>query len=207
MLRLYKTFVFLIHGLDSTKNSMKVIEQFLLYQGYFHVYNLEYDSCNLSLVESTKIIYKQISEIINVNIDDENSILIGHSLGGLISMKINEICNFKPRLSISICSPLQGSEMLNILKKNLPKKIQDHYYKPVYEDLMKMTKKYNKNPVHNYKTISSTLIPYIKFDGLIWVEEMKYDNELNHNMILHDHFTIVFSPFLLYSLNRILNQL
>ena len=47
---------------------------------------------------------------------------------------------------------------------------------------------------HIYKTISSALIQWMKFDGIILAEEMKYDNELNHNMILHDHFTIVFSP-------------
>jgi len=203
-----KTYFFLIHGLNSSGKSMLPIKYFLERNYMYNTYLIEYPSKSLSLNDSILYVNNEILKIINKN-DYKNSILIGQSLGGLISMKIHNTTGLKPKMSIAICSPLHGSKFLKYLEDNLHSTLQDKFYRPVYKDLLEMNNIPQIPPMHDYKTISSTFLDVSKynvsnFDGMVYLSETMYEKQHHINIPYHNHYTIFFSPLLLKYLNKIL---
>lgn len=199
-----KTYFFLIHGLNSSGRTMLPIKYFLEKKQMYNTYIIEYPSRTLSLNNSIKYVNNEILKIIKKD-DFKNSILIGQSLGGLISMKIHNTSGLKPKLAISICSPLHGSNFLKYLEDNLHKSIQDRFYKPVYKDILLMNNRPQIPPMHEYKTISTTFLDEkSSFDGILYVNETKYDEENHVNIPFHNHYSLFISPILMKYLNDIL---
>ena len=201
----HKTYFFLVHGLATSSKTLKPVEYLIKSKGFYNVYNIQYNSTQLRLSDSIQSVHNNILRIINKN-DAKNSIIIGQSLGGVIAMNLHRKTGFKPRAVVSIASPLQGCRFLKSLKGILPNSVQDHYYKPVYSDLMDMSDNINHPPEHEYYTISTSL-PKMEFDGLIHTDETYYDISKHVFIRGHDHFTLFGSPLMLSVLSHKINEI
>lgn len=164
--------LFLIHGAWCTKNSFNYIIKKILDDHYVgHIHCFEYD-CNNENINS--IVKRAKQQLHQINSNGLPTVIVGHSLGGLIALKISQEKNV--HRTITLASPLAGLKFNRLLHAFLL------YHAPILKDLIPdsrfMTslhqKSFDKNPID---VIMSTegFNPMIfdESDGVIPLESQK----------------------------------
>lgn len=167
--------------INGINGSIKTMIPFHYYIKRYTPYNISSFECSTQKNKLSDIIINlnnYINEIIK-NKEDESIILIGHSYGGIVAKKIKHK-NIKHIITIS--SPHHGAYMAYILNKvSWFAKI---YFGQIYEDIIGLSKEDINNSI---TTISTSLIPYLNFDGMVFTNEMKYDGIKNHHINFSYH--------------------
>jgi pimeloyl-ACP methyl ester carboxylesterase len=209
--------VILLHGLgqDSvtfgTKNSISfiAIKTTLKMKGYTRIIN-PYYSTKGGLENSVEMADKAISEHVS---KDEEVIMIGHSLGGLVALKLGQN-GWKLKYAITIASPLKGTEMITYTRTNLPQTLEwmeqnlptitTALKTPIWNDLIALKQKPLEKPEHPVTTISTGLANLL-FDGRVAVEDTKLtDNDDHHHFSWSEHSAILADVRLLIKLGELL---
>lgn len=209
--------VILLHGLgqDSltlgTKNSISfiAIKTTLKMKGYKRIIN-PYYSTKGNLENSVTMAEKAISEHVS---KEEEVIMIGHSLGGLVALKLGQN-GWKLKYAITIASPLKGTEMIAYTRTNLPQTLKwmeqnlptitTALKTPLWHDLIALKENPLEKPNHPVTTISTGLAGS-SFDGRVTVEDTKLaDNNDHHHFCWSEHSAILADVRLLMKLGELL---
>ena len=173
--------IIILHGLGGTMWSLQPMEAYLNRYGYPNTHILGYPSRELTINESIENIAAQMKDIIT---EDDEIIVIGQSLGGVIAMNLHKY-GFKIKLVIAIVAPLKGARMIN----NIPQFIQDNFLPTKAHNELKNMQNTEYDVPHVYKTIS-TSYPLTTFDGCVYVDETYIDPDNHVHISYGDHRTI-----------------
>lgn len=196
------TMIFMLHGLGSRPCTLLPLEIYLNWCGWRNTHKISYPVDDLSLEDSTEYVKKIILNIIQ---PDNQIVVIGQSIGGLVGSKLHEK-GIDVSLLIPIVAPLHGAYFLKQLEDNLHDAIMSRVKKPIYEELIKMHQNgVQASPPHKYHTISVNW-PLTTFDGCVYVDETKFDDENHTHLRWADHRTIFIDPRLWHTINKILEM-
>ena len=180
--------IILIHGMamNATINFF-LLERHLKSNGYTNIHKLSYDSMSMSVKEANIYCYQQILHLLN---DDffEPIVLIGYSLGGVISYKLLDTY-LNIILVIFIASPLKSCDYL----ENMPyifKKAINLFNIPVISDLDKRHLENITEPEIPYYTITAGLAWNDLFDGKIYKKDAIIKEEQNIHLKFCSHFML-----------------
>lgn len=193
--------IFIIHGLGGTTTSLKPLQTYLKINKYSEVHLITYPVQTIPLKESIQYVSDEILKIIGHK--KIPIIIIGQSLGGVICHELHRH-GLNIQKSITIGSPHHGSWLLKFIKYIAPKNIIEYLFnKPIYNDLLKQQPKI---PPHPHYTISTSVFPYIPFDGQVWVNETKIINNNHHHININNHWTIFIDPRLFILINNMIQD-
>ena len=197
--------IILLHGLGAHPYTMSMLK-FGIGDGYKRTIYISYPT-QVNLEEAIKHVKKEIASQITPK---EKLIFIGQSMGGVIAYKIHR--DYNTNLIITIGSPLHGSRFLKMLDDNLPSVLSKCFRKPMYDDLIHMTKQRElkaygdlKEPNCSYHCITMSW-PCLSFDGCVHVDEAIISKKHHTHLKIADHRTIFANPRLVYHVNQILNK-
>lgn len=209
--------IILLHGLgqDSItlglKNSISLmaVKSSLYMKGYKNIYNPYYNTLG-NLETSIKMADKAISEYVS---KEDEIIVIGHSLGGIIALKLREN-GWKLKYVITIASPLQGTVMISYVQNNLPNQLEwmeknipyitTMLKTPIWDDLIQLKKNPIAKPEHPVTTISTSLAN-TSFDGRVAISDTKLDgNDDHYHFNWSEHTAILADIRLLIKLGELL---
>lgn len=195
-------YILLLHGSHSHPITMRYIQHKLQKHNFTNIINPFYKSSG-SLQDSINsvndiLILKQINKI------NDTLVIIGHSLGGIISKELYKK-GWNIELSIAIASPIRGARILKHLEQK-HNKLYNFIKTPLYDDFKSLIDQEYNNPQHPFYTISTNdkLISYIFsklniidnddgeiFDSCIYKDETigDIDNHIhiedaNHHMLV-----------------------
>lgn len=181
--------IILLHGLGSTQLTLIPLKIYLTYIGkYKNIHNITYQVDNIHFEEALNKLDKHLESILNKTID--NPIFIGQSIGGLFANNLHKK-GWNILKTITIGSPLHGARLLNKLENILPPFITKKLKKKGYEYLM--TKEPDIKPEHPCHTITASWFN-TSFDGCVFMDEAKYEDETNTHISWSDHRTIFVDP-------------
>lgn len=129
-------------------------------------------------------------------------------MGGVIAYKIHK--DYNTNFIVTIGSPLRGARFLKMLDNIMPNFLSKCFRKPMYDDLIHMTKQQELNP-HlkepncNYHCITMSW-PCLNFDGCVHVDEAIISQKHHTHLKIADHRTIFANPRLFYHVNQILRK-
>lgn len=200
--------LFCIHGAWCTKNSFNYIIKKVLDDS--HVGNIkcfEYDCQTEPLFLSVR---RAKEEMYNLSKNGLKTVIVGHSLGGLIALKLSQ--NKHVHKTITLASPLGGIESINWFV---------HYYMsyttPIFSQLVPSSKfiknlhskDYTKNPIECL-IATSGYNPMISepSDGVISVKcQLSWTPEsAKISMIKANHSEILLCPETILTIERTLNE-
>lgn len=100
--------------------------------------------------------------------DSEKCILIGHSLGGVVGVHIQN-----PRVKdiITISSPINDCKLAKKVNENVPTKVSSFLFGNVYDNLISPPL-IKQNDDVKIICITSSSLPSMAFDGRVYVDEM-----------------------------------
>lgn len=186
--------IVLIHGLGGHPITMIPIKKTLELKGYTNVININYNTSG-TLKECINDAQKSIEQ--NVS-KDEEIIVIGQSLGGVIGLKLNEY-DWKIKYLVTVVSPLKGSQIIDLVDNYIPT-IGGIFETPVWEDLRQLKNNPPKKPDHPVTTISTSIIG-TDYDSRVHVEDTKLDdNDDHHHISWSEHCTVFIDTRLLWKL-------
>jgi len=188
--------IILLHPIYGFSSLLLPIKILLKIKGYKNVHIIKYDS--------NKCIDKCIDTVHNsmmkkVDLKKDTVIIIGQSFGGVIALELHKK-KWNIKKTVSIASPLNGCSILNKIKNTFPKVYETLYVKS-FDDI-KSKKSFNPPP-HDYTTITAS-IPLLDFDGCLYKDECIIEENRNIHVPYSNHIFILFSPSVLYHLNKIL---
>lgn len=191
--------VFLVHGLHGNTITNYPLQGSINKAGFNNVTRISYKTYH-SIEMLTDIVMAKILETLDDN--ETEVIIIGHSLGGIVCRNLCK-SDLNVKLCVMIASPQGGShlikkgrEILNSYDDRLTS-IAKYLLGDVMDDLADVTLEV---PTVPYKTIG-TAMPYMEFDGKVWADNMKIEDEHHHHIPnsghslilldsrLHDHVT------------------
>ena len=209
--------IILLHGLGGlignnfTKLSLYPLKKYLEFYKYNNVHIISYPSDELTIEKSIEFVSNEISNIIN---KEQDIIIIGQSMGGVIGFNMH-IMGWKICLAISIGSPLHGARLItqveNRIKNNLWESVSKYITKIIKtQGHIQLQNKsiFNKRqcePPHKYKTISLGWFNY-DFDGCVYKDEAIIDDKHNLHLKWSDHRTIFLNPRLWYHVHDIIDK-
>lgn len=125
-----KEIIILLHGLGRHASSMRHIQQ-SLQEIDLEVYSIDYNSRAQNLSTSINEVKESLAAL---NLPAKKKVsMIGHSLGGLIALKIMEDLKEEERgLCMTLGTPFYGSPVIKFLKKSF---YIENFYGPVFEEL------------------------------------------------------------------------
>jgi hypothetical protein len=188
--------LFLLHGLGSHPITLFPLKIYLMYiKGFTNVHNIEYSVDNVDINDSINDANEKMARLCNKEINE--IIIIGQSMGGVIASKLHTK-GWKIKKIITIGSPLHGARILNQLNSALPSWISNFLRRNSYTYLM--TKEKEKEPPHDYHTISMSW-PFTDFDGCVYKDEAMFTKdeamftkEKHTHLKWADHRTIFTNP-------------
>ena len=92
---------------------------------------------------------------------------------------------------------MKGASLVKSLKDTIPQVIQDILHKPMYEDLSEPM----VAPSHKYHCFTMAW-PMSNFDGCVYVEEAKFEDEHHTHLPYSDHRTIFANPRLWWHVHK-----
>lgn len=208
--------IILIHGLGQDSfaigtNSISffAVKKTLHYKGYTNIINPYYNTKG-NLDNSVKNAEEEILKYIS---KDTEVIMIGHSLGGLVALKLNQN-GWKTKYIITIASPLKGTKMIEYVKTDLPNSLKwmeetlptitDMLKTPIWHDLIKLKENPIQKPEHPVTTISTSLLN-TEFDGRVTIEDTKLDdNDDHHHFNWSEHSCILADMRLLMKISELM---
>lgn len=180
--------VILLHGLGGRSGTMIPLEKYLNCYG-FQTTKLTYPWKTDDLETCIDHVADQIIE----KFEDEEIIIIGQSMGGVIGSKLHTK-NINIVDLVTIGSPVKGASILPKLRETLHQSIQDVFYKPLYEDLIDMLEDEDiQPPPHNYHCFTMSW-PFSTFDGCVFADEARFDAENSTHLAWADHRSIFANP-------------
>jgi pimeloyl-ACP methyl ester carboxylesterase len=179
--------IFLIHGIGASSITLWPLEKYLNYKGFKNVFKIDYPVNKMTFLDSVNYVDAEIDKLVNKKKD--KVILIGQSMGGVISNELHKK-GWKIEKAIYIVAPLNGAHLLNKLKNKLPEKIANFMHKAPYDHLMKEEKAVE--PPHDYHTIGVSW-PFMDFDGCVYKKEMILDKKKHSHLRWLDHRTAFIS--------------
>jgi pimeloyl-ACP methyl ester carboxylesterase len=194
------TYIFLIHGLGGTIHPLGPLHAYLNFKGYKNVHRISYPVRSVSLTVSVQHVNDEIHRILGEREDE--IILIGQSLGGVVCHELHTY-GWNIEKSITIGSPHHGSSLLTWANWFLPPKISRLLEKQVFKDLLIQKPVV---PTHPHYTISTSIAPYIPFDGQVWVSETKISDYNHHHIHFNNHWTLFIDPRLLWKVNKLIEK-
>jgi pimeloyl-ACP methyl ester carboxylesterase len=195
------TFIVLLHGLGATPHTLLGVEKYLNWHGYHRTHKINYNTCKLSLEECIDTVSQKLEKVVS---KDEEIIVIGQSMGGVVGNQLHTR-GWKIDLLITIGSPLKGASVVKTLKENMPQKVQDILHKPLYEDLIKLLEEPMESPPHKYHCFTMAW-PLMNFDGCVYVEEGKFEDEHHTHLPNSDHRTIFANPRLWWHVHKVIED-
>ena len=194
------THVFLLHGLGEHSVTMWPLMKYLNYCGFKNTYNLKYPSDSLEFDETLDFVDELMSK--SANKDEDEVILIGMSMGGLVSNNMHTK-GWTIKNAIYIGSPLHGASLLNQMESILPTTIRDYFYKTPYDFLKNKEKEVE--PPHSYHCITMGLFD-TEFDGCLYKEESVLDEKHHTHLRYTAHPTIFANPRLWTVIENLLSS-
>lgn len=192
--------IFLLHGLGGHAITLSPLKKYLEYYGHKEIYNLSYPIDRMTLEESVDYVDDLMSKYVD---KEKEIILIGQSMGGLISNNIHKK-GWNVKYAIYIGSPLHGARLLNQLESILPTFIRDFMYKTPYESLQDKPK--DNEPPHDYHCITMGWFGS-DFDGCVYKDEGILDGEHHSHLKWADHRTIFMNPRLWVCVGNLLEKI
>lgn len=190
--------IILLHGADGRSWGLKPIKK-TLEEKYVNVYIINYNN-NGTLDQCIDDADKQIQNIVDKN---QEIVIIGQSLGGVIGSKLHafgwNIC-----LLIAIASPLKGARFINTLNSKLSTIYTRFFRRVVYDDLGANVYKEFVRPPHPIYTISTSLPFFSNFDICVFVDETKVDDDTHYHIPYSHHALVLYSSRLKNILKKIL---
>lgn len=194
------THILLLHGLGSHTLTLKPLELFLKFKSkYKNIYNIKYDLEFEHYLDALDELRNKINNIFDIS--NDKLIIIGQSMGGVMAHLLHTK-GWNVIKSISIGSPIHGANIVNYLEYYLPKCIKRKCFRKSYNYLKKCES--IKKPPHPYHTISMSWF-YSNFDGCVFTNEAKFDNNNHTHLNFADHRTIFMNPRLWYLVHKLLN--
>lgn len=191
--------IILLHGLGGNLITLYPLKTYLHYKGYERIDIVSYPSNNMNLEEAVEYVDYKIAKIVSRN---EPIILIGQSMGGLISNNLHRK-GWNIKNAVYIGAPLHGARILKQLDSILPTIIRNFLFKKPYEILMMKEK--DIEPPHKYHSISMAW-PFTNFDGCVYKDEAMISEKNHTHLAWADHRTIFANPRLWYNVYKILNK-
>lgn len=195
-----KTPILLIHGLGAHPKTMIGVEKYISYCGHEELHYVSYPADTENLNYCVNHVEKWLKENFE---EDQEFIVIGQSMGGVIGHRLSENWNIK--LLITIGSPLKGARVLFSLEEKIPEKIKEIFYKPMYDDLKHLTNFPLPEPGCDYHCITMAW-PFTNFDGCVYVDESSYKKENHTHLAIADHRTIFANPRLWMAVEKIIKE-
>ena len=181
--------VFLLHGLGSHPWTLWPLQWYLMnVKHYVRVYCLSYPVDQLDWEDTLDYVDREMSRWANKT--SESVILIGQSMGGVVSNHMHEK-GWNVKQAIYIGSPLKGARILHRLNRWLPRAVRDLMFKKPYGILM--TKDQETKPPHPFHTISLGWF-WSDFDGCVFRDEATLDDTHHTHLACADHRTIFANP-------------
>lgn len=192
--------IILLHGLGGSPIQLFLLEAYLNLCGHHNTHRIRYPVGGVSLEESVTYVDSAIAQLTQTPRDQEEIIVIGHSMGGLVGNRLHQR-GWSIRLAIYIGSPLHGATLLNQLEAVLPTWLRDCMYRRVYGLLQ--NKPREQAPPHPYHTISMAW-PFTDFDGCVYKWETMLEEEHHTHLRCADHRTIMANPRLWTLVERLI---
>lgn len=141
--------VFLLHGLGSHPITLHPLERHLNKNGWMRTKAISYNPDRENIEEAVD----EVDRILSFYADkqSEQIILIGQSMGGVISNKMHTR-GWNIKKAIYIGSPLHGARMVNVVENWFGNTLASLMRSPAWKPLSKGEKV--KEPPHDYHTIS-----------------------------------------------------
>lgn len=189
----YDTPIFLVHGFRGVAWMHIPLELTLRYRGFTNIHRISYPSTRYSVPECRYYVAKTIMEYLNSPLDD--FIVIGHSMGGLISRDLYKE-GLIPRICVMIATPQDNVRFAIIALRILPDRIANAILGQSGIDLTIPSEEVIPPPCEYYTV--STSLPYTdNFDGMIMTKNMCIDNNRNYHIGNTQHSVVLFDPRLI----------
>lgn len=179
--------VFLLHGLGSHAWTLWPLMATLKSYGYAHCHCIEYPVDKLDFEGMLDYVDAEMQKYASKN---ESVILIGQSMGGLVSNNMHTR-GWNVRFAIYIGSPLHGARLLTQLEGVLPTWVRNALFKKPYGILM--SKDRESHPPHPYHTFSMGWF-WTCFDGCVYRDEATLDERHHTHLAWADHRTVFANP-------------
>lgn len=173
-----------VHGLNGTTNSLYFLTQYLAY----HLSGCRIDTYAWP---SGQITFSQaIDDLSNYLLSQEDTeiILVGHSLGGMLSLAIKDE---RIKGVITVSTPHTAcaiAEMLNYILGPYSSYFLGQMYEPLTQLVVEKSTPY-------LICITSSLAPLLNFDGRIFVSEMVHPHaDEVHHLTFSDHGWQLYDP-------------
>jgi pimeloyl-ACP methyl ester carboxylesterase len=165
-----KEVVILLHGLGRHASSMKYIKKNLVSEN-LEIYSLDYESRLQNFNQNVSEIHSKIKAL-QFN-EDRKISFIGHSLGGLVAMKIlSELPAERRGLCITLGSPFYGSPVLEFLKKISS---VNNFYGPIFNELAYFdADTVFEGDVHPVCLVGKECPVYLNFFGWMFINKERY---------------------------------
>ena len=192
----HKKALLLVHGSGVTElnflSARNIIDKIMNKTGkHYKVY-----ACNLNghtadqneiIEDYSKVLYEKIKTI-----SAEEIILIGHSMGGLVSAYCAENYNVPVKKVITIGTPWQGCPLLKSLVGNLWFKGLRYYQMLPGSEFIKNLHEQVKKSNINYYMYGSNLDYVIPYEYSV-LDATQYNNVLNTHISYHGHVMLILS--------------
>lgn len=192
--------IILIHGAGHRKivyYSMFPLQKYLKEQGLdSHV--ISYDNSK-TLDECVTDAYLEIKKIVPEN---DEVILIGQSLGGVVSIKLHERGMNVVKL-ITIVSPVRGSWLCNKIKNSILG-YSSMFRTPFHDLAIEYDKEFTKPDIDVHSITTSW--PGTSFDGCVFIDEGTVDEDTHHHIGWSDHRLLFIDGRLFKKVHDILSK-
>ena len=160
---------------------------------------------NVPFDTSVASVDKQLIEYFKdrTNPRDTHMIIIGQSFGGLVANSLHTKGWTNIKKAIYIGAPLHGARFLHQLNDKLPQFIIDRFHNQAYAFLME--KMHEDPPPHPYHTLSMGWMRF-SFDGCVYKNETKFNDENHTHMSFSDHRFIFANPRLWVKVHRLVSR-
>lgn len=192
-----ETPVILLHGLGEHVWKMYPLKFYLSKVGGFtNIHIIHYRVNAVPFDEALALLDGQLEE--QFDKDNDKLIVVGHSMGGIMANNLHKK-GWSCLKIVTIGSPLHGARYLVFHASLLPTVLVNYVKKNrrCYDYLLKKAIKKIKGekPPHDYHNITMSL-PFTNFDGCVFVDEGKMDDENHTNFGWSYHDSIIFNPMI-----------
>jgi len=124
-----------------------------------------YSSRNITFDQVVKDIQEYLNNYKWMN-DDEKTILIGHSLGGVI---VTHLDHYRIKGAVTLASPHTGCDYAKFVKDTIPTTVSSFFLGQMYDPLVSEPK---ESTIPKITCITCSWYPWCKFDGKVYTKEM-----------------------------------
>lgn len=188
--------IVLLHGAGGNRLTMLALYTYLrTWTGLERIVRPYYSSNVSDIDAAVDDVDSQIA--LHASRMDDDVIIVGQSLGGVIGYRIATSTRFRVRLLITIGSPLHGAALVGMLRERMTEYAYTTLvHRPVYAELERQRRvEPPRVPYHCFTTGWG----WSSFDGCVFVDEARFDDEHHTHLSWGDHRFIIADPRLVTS--------